>query len=30
MYGNVNEVCDAYVKASIHATSKQLENLDFN
>ena len=30
MMGNVNEVCDEYVKASIRATSEQLENLDLN
>ncbi|MCR5026101.1 MAG: ABC transporter ATP-binding protein [Methanobrevibacter sp.] len=30
MMGDVNEVCDEYVKASINATSDQLENLDLN
>ena len=30
MMGNVNEVCDEYVKASTEATSEQLENLDLN
>ena len=30
MMGDVNEVCDEYVKASTQATSEQLENLDFN
>ena len=30
MMGNVNEVCDEYIKASTRATSEQLENLDLN
>ena len=30
MFGDVNEVCDEYVKASTKATSEQLKNLDLN
>ena len=30
MFGNVNEVCDEYVKASTRATSEQLKNIEMN
>ena len=30
MYGEVNEVCDAYIKAASNATKDQLENIQLN
>ena len=30
MMGEVNEVCDAYVKAASNATKDQLENINLN
>ncbi|SDA61698.1 ABC transporter ATP-binding protein [Methanobrevibacter millerae] len=30
MYGEVNEVCDAYIKAAANATKDQLENIQLN